>query len=105
MDLSRWRCSEIALGLALLGAPQHGVQLVDGLARHERAQQGDGRADHRQIDVKIRTRVAEQRADVGARQHHGIDLHALGEFVKAMTRGVIEPSPMMRPTTKACMPR
>jgi len=73
---------EVAFGLALLGAPQHGIQLIDRLARHEGAQQRDGRADHGQIDVKIGTRVAEQRADFGARQHHGIDLDlqlAVGE--------------------------
>ena len=69
---------EITLGLALLGAPQHGVQLVDGLAGHERAQQRDCRAHHRQIHVKVGTRVAEQRTHIGARQHHRIDLHAVG---------------------------
>ena len=51
---------EVAFGLALLGATEHGVQLVHGLVRHERAQQGDGGADHRQVDVIVRTREAEQ---------------------------------------------
>ena len=78
MDLSKMALQrEIALGLALLGAAEHGVQLIDGLARHERAQQRDRGADHRQIDVKVGARIAEQRTDVGARQHHGIDLHAV----------------------------
>ena len=92
MDLSRWRLQrEIAFGLALLGAAQHGVELIDGFARHEGAQQRDRGADHRQIHVKIGARIAEQRTDVGARQHDRIDLHALpGELVKARTNGVID---------------
>ena len=69
---------EVALGLALLGAAQHRVQFVDGLARHERPQQRDRRAHHRQIDVEVRTRVTEQRTHVSARQHHRVDLHAVG---------------------------
>ena len=68
---------EVALGLALLGAAEHGVELIDGFARHEGTQQRDRGADHGQIHVKIGARVAEQRADFGARQHHRIDLHAL----------------------------
>ena len=50
---------KIAFGLALLGAAEHGVELIDRLARHEGAQQRDGGADHRQIHVKIGARVAE----------------------------------------------
>jgi len=78
---------KVTLGLALFGAPQHRVQLVDGLARHERAQQRDGGADHRQIHVEVRARVAEQRADIGARQHHGVDLHALGRVGERQHQG------------------
>ena len=65
---------EVALALALLGAAEHGVELVDRLARHERAQQRDGRADDRQVDMEIRAGVAEQRADVSHRHHYRIDL-------------------------------
>ena len=68
---------KIALGLTLFGAAQHGVQLVDGLARHERAQQRDRGTDHRQIDLKVRVGIAELRADVIARQQHGFNLHPI----------------------------
>jgi len=68
---------EVSLGLALLGATQHGVQLVDRFARHEGAQQGDRGADHGQVHMKIGSRVAKQRSHVGARQHNGVDLDAL----------------------------
>ena len=68
---------EVALRLALLGAAEHGIEFIDGLARHEGAQQRDRGANHRQIHVKVAACIAKQRADVGARQHHRVDLHRL----------------------------
>ena len=89
MELSQMALQrKVALGLALLGAAQHGVQLVDRLARHEGAQQRDRRADHRQVDVKIGIGVAEQRADVVARQQHRFTCTPSAERRKAITSGV-----------------
>ena len=69
---------EVALGLALLGATEHGVEFVDRLVRHERAQQRDRRPDHRQVDVEVGVGVAELSADLVAREQHVLHFGAGG---------------------------
>ena len=45
---------KVAFGFALLRATQNGIELVNGFARHERAQKRDRSPNHRKIDVKVR---------------------------------------------------
>ncbi len=54
----------IALGLGLLEATEHGVPLVDRLARQQRLQEHDGIADGFEVGEKIRTGDAEQHGDI-----------------------------------------
>ena len=66
----------IAFGLALLGAPEHGVELANGFVRHQRVQEHDGVADARQIGEEIAAREAEQRRDVADLGEHRVGAHA-----------------------------
>ena len=66
----------IALGLALLGAPEHRVQLAHRFARQDGLQEHDRLADVRQVDVEVRAREAEQDADGGLVHHDRVDQHA-----------------------------
>ncbi len=66
----------VALGLALLRAAQHRVQLADRLARQDGLEEHDRLADVRQIDVEIRAREAEQDADGAFVHHDRVDQHA-----------------------------
>ena len=63
-----------AFGLALLGAAQHGVDLVDRLVRQQRAQEYHRVAHRGQVGMEITARIAEELGHVGARGQHG--LHA-----------------------------
>ena len=56
----------VAFGLALLGAAEHGVQLVHGLVRQQRAQEHHRVAHGRQVGLEIAARDAEQLRHVGA---------------------------------------
>ena len=54
----------IALGLALLGASEHGEKLGDGLRRHDRVQEQHGVADALEVHVEVGAGEAEQDRDV-----------------------------------------
>ena len=56
----------VAFGLALLGPAQHGVELVDGLVRQQRAQEHDGVADGGQVGMEIAVGEPEQPADLAS---------------------------------------
>ena len=56
----------VALGLALLGATQHGVELVDRFVRQQGAQEHHRIAHGFQIGVKVAAGVAEQHRNLGA---------------------------------------
>jgi hypothetical protein len=62
----------VALGLALLRTAKDGIELVDGLARHDRAQPAHHRLDHRQVGVKVGTRKAKQRTQLVVGDHHRV---------------------------------
>ena len=66
----------VALGLALLGAAQHGEELAHGLARQDHLQELDDLADVREIDVEVRAREAEEHAHGAFVEHHRVDQHA-----------------------------
>ncbi|KAG1185322.1 hypothetical protein G6F35_014894 [Rhizopus arrhizus] len=62
----------VALGLALLGAAQHGVDLIDRLARQQAAQEHH-RIPHRgKVGLEVAARHAEQVGDIAAPGQHGI---------------------------------
>ncbi len=63
----------VALGLALLGPAEHGVQLVDGLTRQQGAQEHHRVADRAQVGMEITARVAEQLHHFAAQGQHRID--------------------------------
>ncbi len=52
----------VALGLALLGAAEHGEQLADGLARQDPLQEQDGVAHTLEVHVEVRAGEAEEDA-------------------------------------------
>ncbi len=56
----------VALRLALLGAAEHGVDLVDRLARQQAAQEHHGIADGGQVGLEIAARDTEQVGDIAA---------------------------------------
>ena len=62
----------VTFGLALLGATEHCVELVDRLVRQDRAQEDHGVADSRQVGLEVAARVAEYLGDVRAFGQHGI---------------------------------
>ncbi len=66
----------VALGLALLGAPEHGEQFAHALARQDRLQELDDFAHVGEVDMEIRAREAEQHADRAFLEHDRVDHHA-----------------------------
>src|SRR5678815_2461468 len=68
----------VTLGLALLGSAEDRIELIDGIAGHEGAQQRHGGTNHRQVDMEIRASETEQRTDVAAREQHRLDLETVG---------------------------
>ena len=68
----------IALGLALLGATEHGIELVDRLGRQQGAQEHDRVADRGQIRMEIAARIAEHLSDVFVLGQHRIGADAAG---------------------------
>ena len=68
----------VALGLALLGAAEHGIDFVDRLVRQQRVQEHDRVADRGQVGVQVAARVAEDLRDVLALDQHGVGADAVG---------------------------
>ncbi len=65
-----------ALGLALLGAAEHGEQLRDRLRRHDPVQEQDRVAHALEVDVEVGAGEAEEDRDVRDREHDGVHQHA-----------------------------
>ena len=62
----------VALGLALLGASQHRVDLIDGLARQQAAQEHHGIAHRARVGLEVAARHAKQMGDITAPGQHRI---------------------------------
>jgi hypothetical protein len=67
-----------ALGLALLGAAKHGVDLVDRLVRQQGVQEHYRIPDRGQVRVQVAARVAEDLGDVLALDQHRLGADAVG---------------------------
>jgi hypothetical protein len=67
----------VALGLALLGTAEHGVDLVHRLARQQAAQEHHRVGDGRQVGLKIAARDAEQVSHIAAAAEHGFGTQAV----------------------------
>ena len=65
----------ITFGLALLGATENGVELLDRLVRQQAAEEHDDVGDGGQVDMKIAARIAEQQRDLVDFGDHGIGAH------------------------------
>ncbi len=66
----------VALGLALLGAAEHGVELAHRLARQDVLQELHDLAHVGEVDVEVRAREAEEHADRALVEHDRVDQHA-----------------------------
>ncbi|MNV18503.1 hypothetical protein D3C71_1093290 [compost metagenome] len=67
----------VALGLALLGPAQHGVDLIDGLGRQQAAQEHHRVTDRGQVGLEVAARHAEQVRHIATAGEHGLGTQAL----------------------------
>ena len=83
----------VALGLALLGAPQHSEQFTDRRLRDQCLEIGNRVGDVFQVDMKIGARVTEQVADFRFREHDIVEHHAILGVPECEDDRLVEASP------------